>query len=108
MNPRITLGRRLRAIRDERGLSQRELAANSGLSTNAISLIERDENSPSVATLQMLASALNVKMSYFFDDEKTQKVLNVKAGLRPSMDSRGVRIEGIGGEMARQGREPFL
>lgn len=107
MNEKFSLGLKLREIRDERHLSQRELAQRAGLSPNAISLIERDESSPSVATLQTLATALNVKMSYFFDEEVPQKVLHVPAGQRPAITSKGVRIEGIGGELRRQEIEPF-
>jgi transcriptional regulator with XRE-family HTH domain len=107
MGSKLYLGEKLRAVREERGLSQRELAQNSGISTNAISLIERDENSPSVATLQRLAAALNVKMSFFFDDERPQTVLHVKERQRPTITSKGVKIEGIGGELHRQEMEPF-
>ncbi len=107
MEAGISLGAKLRSIRDERGLSQRELAQRAGLSANAISLIERDENSPSVATLQSLASALHIKISYFFDNDETQQVLHVKAESRPSIASYGVRIEGIGRELDHQEIEPF-
>jgi len=107
MDQRQSLGSRLRAIRNERRMSQRELAQKAGLSTNAISLIERDENSPSVATLQNLASALNVKMSYFFDDEATHSILHVRAGKRPAISSEGVIIEGMGAELRSQEIEPF-
>jgi transcriptional regulator with XRE-family HTH domain len=106
-NNDFSVGAKLRAIRSERGLSQRELAQRAGVSANAISLIERDENSPSVATLQSLASALRIKISYFFEQEETQRVLHVKANARPSISSKGVRIEGIGGELSRQEMEPF-
>ncbi len=107
MATNLSIGTKLRAIRDERNLSQRELANRAGISPNAISLIERDENSPSVATLQSLATALNIKMSYFFDDDAPQTVLHVKAGARPTIASKGVKIEGIGGELRRQEMEPF-
>jgi transcriptional regulator with XRE-family HTH domain len=43
MENEFSLGAKLRSIRDERHLSQRELAKKSGISSNAISLIERDE-----------------------------------------------------------------
>lgn len=66
MNVKISLGDRLRQLRAERRLSQRDLAQLAGISTNSISLIEREEISPSVSTLQSLARALNVKVSYFF------------------------------------------
>jgi len=107
MNKNFSLGAKLRAIRNERNLSQRELAKESGISPNAISLIERDENSPSVSTLQSLAAALNVKMSYFFEDEETHSILHKKTGQRPIITSKGVEIEGIGGELHHQEMEPF-
>lgn len=107
MDRKFSVGNRLRSIRDERGYSQRELSQKSGISTNAISLIERDENSPSVSTLQALASALNVKMSYFFDEDQIQSVLHVKAGQRPAISSHGVQIEGLGAELNHQEMEPF-
>ncbi len=105
---KYTIGNKLRAAREERGLSQRELAHQASLSTNAISLIERDENSPSVSTLQSLATALNVKMSYFFDDHDPVTVLHVNAGQRPAITSKGLRIEGLGGKLNRQEMDPFL
>lgn len=105
---KYSLGIKLRAAREERGLSQRGLANLAGLSTNAISLIERDENSPSVSTLQSLATALNIKMSYFFDDQEPTTVLHVKAEQRPAIVSKGIRIEGLGGKLIRQEMDPFL
>jgi transcriptional regulator with XRE-family HTH domain len=107
MKLKFSLGAKLRAIRDERHLSQRELAQLSGISPNAISLIERDENSPSVSTLQSLAGALNIKMSYFFEDEEPVHILHARSGDRPTLVSKGVRIEGMGGELRRQEMEPF-
>lgn len=108
METRGSVGSKLRAVREERGLSQRELAKRASISTNAVSLIERDENSPSVSTLQNLAAALNVKMSYFFDDHAPTQVLHVKAANRPGMSSNGVRIEGLDGKLNYQEMEPFL
>jgi len=105
---KYTLGSKLRAAREERGLSQRELAQLASLSTNAISLIERDENSPSVSTLQSLATALSVKMSYFFDDHAPTAVLHVTPTKRPAIVSKGIRIEGLGGKLSRQEMDPFL
>jgi transcriptional regulator with XRE-family HTH domain len=103
-----SLGSRLKKIRSERGLSQRELAERAGISANAISLIERNENSPSVATLQSLTSALGIKISYFFEEERPGEVLLVRSGQRPELWNDGVRIEGVGGKLQNQELEPFL
>ena len=108
MDNKGSVGNKLRTVREERGLSQRELAQHAGVSTNAISLIERDENSPSVSTLQSLAAALNVRMSYFFDDHEPTQVLHVKAGNRPAISNKGVQIEGLDGKLNYQEMEPFL
>ncbi len=108
MEKKGSVGNKLRVIREERGLSQRELAQRAGISTNAISLIERDENSPSVSTLQNLAGALNIRMSYFFDDHEPTQVLHVKADRRSAISSKGLQIEGLGGNLNYQEMEPFL
>jgi transcriptional regulator with XRE-family HTH domain len=102
-----SLGSKLRVLRQERELSQRGLAERAGLSTNAVSLIERDEISPSVATLQRLAGALSVKMSYFFDSTVETNVVYAKAGKRPTIASGGVTIEGLGSRLRDQICDPF-
>ena len=103
-----TVGDRLRILRAERDLSQRNLAKIASISPNSVSLIERDEISPSVATLQNLATALHVRVSYFFEDETEQSVLHIKADQRSAVDSQGVRIESIGSRIQAQEIEPFL
>jgi transcriptional regulator with XRE-family HTH domain len=104
----FSLGARLRDLRRERALSQRELAELAGLSPNAISLIERDDQSPSVATLQRLARALSVKMSYFFETETVAHVLHFRANQQPVIKSRGLTIEGLGARLEGQQMEPFF
>ncbi len=108
MKQESSVGERLRTLRAERNLSQRALAQLAGISPNSISLIERDETSPSVATLQNLATALQVRVSYFFQDESEQSILHVKSGQRFAVDSQGVRIESIGSRIPSQEIEPFL
>lgn len=104
----FSVGTRLRSLRKERGLSQRELAESASLSPNAISLIERDEISPSVATLQRLAGALGVKMSYFFENETLAQVVHVRQDQRPVIRVTGLAIEGLGARLTDQQMEPFL
>ena len=107
MESSFSLGERLRQLRSERNISQRDLAKLAGLSPNSISLIERDETSPSVATLQSLASALNIRMSYFFEEETPLSVLHIKSDARPRIESDGVVIESTGKTMHLQELEPF-
>jgi transcriptional regulator with XRE-family HTH domain len=65
----VDVGQRLRSLRDERQISMRALARRSGLSANALSMIERGLTSPSVSTLNKLAMALEVLITAFFRNE---------------------------------------
>lgn len=62
----VDVGGRLHQLRMERDKSMRSLARDSGLSTNALSMIERGRTSPSVSTLYKLAEALGVPITAFF------------------------------------------
>ena len=108
MKEKISVGERLRTLRTERSLSQRALAQLASISTNSVSLIERSGISPSVATLQNLATALHVRVSYFFEDESEQSILHVKANQRATVDSQGVCIESTGSRIRAQEMEPFF
>ena len=61
--PAETIGQRLRRLRHERGLSQRELASP-GVSYAYISRIEAGARRPSVKALRMLARKLGVSADY--------------------------------------------
>lgn len=65
------IGARIRELRNRRGLSLRELALRSGVSHSSVSLIERDQMSPSVNTLTAILDALGSTLSGFFLDLKS-------------------------------------
>lgn len=106
--PLFSLGAKLRELRKERNLTQRNLADKAGISVNAISLIERDQISPSVSTLQSLATAFNIKMSYFFADDTQTEIIFVKAADRPVVNSKIMRIGGLGNKLSGQQMNPFF
>lgn len=62
----MVLGPRLRALRLEKGLSVRQLAAQVGVSAATISQVERDINDPSLSTLRRLARALETPLFDLF------------------------------------------
>jgi len=71
----LDIGHKLRTIRKQRGLSQRELAARAGLTNGTISLIEKNRTSPSVASLKSLLDAIPISMAEFFSTlEDTEAV----------------------------------
>ena len=53
-------------LREEKGLSQRELAVASGVTPASISRWENGERIPNAVYIAQLANALDVKISYFF------------------------------------------
>lgn len=105
----INVGSRLRELRTERGLSMRALGRQSGLSTNALSMIERGKTSPSVSTLYKISTALDVPITAFFRVEPSKsEIVFVKANERRKVTfSRGT-WEGLGGESFIGDLEPFL
>jgi transcriptional regulator with XRE-family HTH domain len=105
----INVGERLRDLREARNISMRALATRSGLSANALSMIERGKASPSVSTLYKLADALGVSITSFFaSDTERKQVVFLKSDARTRMSfTRGV-FEGLGGEQFVGRVEPFM
>lgn len=66
----IDLGARLRSTREACGLSQRELARRAGMTNGAISLIEQNKSSPSVASLKKVLDAIPMGLAEFFSVEQ--------------------------------------
>lgn len=107
--PSVNVGNRLRELREERNISIRGLATRSGLSANALSMIERGKTSPSVSTLYKLAEAMDVNITAFFGQTiERQKVVFMKAEERPRISfQRGV-WEDLGGLNFIGHIEPFV
>ncbi|MFN2120315.1 MAG: helix-turn-helix domain-containing protein [Anaerolineales bacterium] len=105
----IDVAHRLRQLRESEQISMRELARRSGLSANALSMIERGRVSPSVSTLYKIAGALGVSITRFFGEEPARTdIVLVRAAERTRVPFvRGV-WEGLGGEKFSGPVEPFV
>jgi len=107
--PAVDVGSRLRELRQERNKSMRALAKLSGLSTNALSMIERGRTSPSVSTLYKLAEALEVPVTAFFRTQPSrQEIVFRKPEERTSVEFNRGLWEGLGGETFTGRVEPFM
>lgn len=71
MDLKQRLGARLRAFRQERKLTQEQIAEAIERTPEAISNIERGQSLPSLDTLERLAKALDVPLAEFFDKDET-------------------------------------
>lgn len=105
----VDVGERLRMLRQERGMSMRALARASGLSANALSMIERGRTSPSVSTLYKLSEAMNVPITAFFRENPPQnEVVFTKSTERTRVPFLRGLWEGLGGENFIGRVEPFM
>jgi len=105
----VDVGSRLRQLRQERGKSMRALARESGLSTNALSMIERGKTSPSVSTLVKISDAMEIPVTAFFREESAkQDIVFIKASERKRVTFQNGVWEGLGGESFSGYVEPFM
>lgn len=104
----IDVGKQIRLLRENRGLSQQALAASSGLSRNTLSLIERGQTSPTVSTLKSLASALLVDINAFFQPIDEINIVYTKAGHRPHLRLDHGTLADLGLGMLEQLVTPLL
>ena len=65
----IDIGARLRSLRQQHGLSQRELAKKAGVTNGTISMIEQNRTSPSVGSLKKVLDGFPIAMSDFFAND---------------------------------------
>ncbi len=63
MDIRKKFGKRLRALREERGWSQEEFADRAGLHRTYVSAVERGVRNPTLSVLERLAKAFGITMA---------------------------------------------
>ena len=92
LNLEVSIGRRVRHLRQRLQLTATELAAEAGLSPGMLSKIENGGTSPSLSTLRALARALNVPMTSFFADfEERRDCSYVRASQGVLIERRGTK-----------------
>jgi transcriptional regulator with XRE-family HTH domain len=105
----VDVGQRLKQLREEQNISMRGLAVKSGLSANALSMIERGKTSPSVSTLYKLSDGLGVPITEFFSLQlEKQDVVYLKSNARTHIAFNRGNMEGLGGEQFVGKVSPFL
>lgn len=66
------VAKNIRRIRLERGLSQEELADLVSINRNYVGMIERQENSPTIAMIERIAKALRVEPVHLLQDKQSR------------------------------------
>lgn len=74
-------GSRLKAIRNQRGLTQKKLAEEIGKSVQAVSSYERNSQIPPIEVMISIADVLNVSLDYLVDRQciNTYSFCNLKS-----------------------------
>lgn len=97
------VGKQIRKLRKENGLTLKQLADGCDLSSNAISLVERGQVAPTVVTLCKIAHALGVSASSLFREFCATEVVLTRAGESGSgaQVETAFRLLGSGGNLVQ-------
>jgi transcriptional regulator with XRE-family HTH domain len=105
----MLVGLKIRELRNQRGYSLRTLAERSGLNINTLSLVEKGKCSPSVGTLQLLATALEVHITAFFESDPVQaRVVFTSHKHRPESTLYNAQMQNLGKDLAGGVVQPFV
>jgi len=68
-----TVGNRIRELRNQKGISQEELAFKASLNASHLSKIERGEKSPTLGSLEKIVKALEISFPDLFNNSEIYK-----------------------------------
>jgi transcriptional regulator with XRE-family HTH domain len=106
----VEIGRKIRALRLERGLSQSDLARGIGLTFQQVQKYEKGTNRVSAGRLQRIADLLNVPITYFYSGlgSRTPKKDSRKTGLDLIQTKGAMRLLRSYGDIASRGTKYAL
>ncbi len=87
------VGKAIRQLRDSQRMSVRTLASKCGFSASFISQVELNQTSPSLASLERIASGLGVTLGQFFVTAESEAPTPIKAAKRPMLQSGWSRAQ---------------
>ena len=79
----MVIGEKLKALREQKRMSQGDIEHRTGLLRCYISRVENGHTVPSVDTLEKIARALEVPMYRLFTDDEHVKKPNIRAEIIP-------------------------
>ena len=71
----LDLGKTIQSLREQSGMSQKELAKRAGVSTGAIGNYEAGLRRPKFETIEALADIFNVPLGLLIGDESSARIL---------------------------------
>lgn len=102
------LGKKINALRKQKGLTLQQVGEGAGLSAAFLSQVERELTSPSVASLASIAKALDVAPSFFFPPPQANGLLVRGYARHPfRMEHADVVYARLGGDFQERTLEPL-
>lgn len=86
----MTLGQKLKKLRMDKNLTQKDLADQLHVTFQTISKWENDENEPDIATLKELAKLYECSIDYLLSEEEEHQVEEIKIEESPKEDVQEV------------------
>ena len=102
----MSIGTRVMQIRNQKGVSQRELSERSGIAGSYLSRIENRHLEPRPKTLRKIAEALEVPVAEFFQ-ERSENLAGVQCVVTPSGRCVMELIRAGQGKPAQPGTERY-
>jgi transcriptional regulator with XRE-family HTH domain len=105
----VKIGEKLKRLRQANSLTQEELANRANLTKGFISQLERDQTSPSIATLKDILDILGVSLADFFRDPKAERVVYPQsARIITSNSTPGCQVEVLVPDAQGRRMDPVL
>lgn len=82
----MTIGQKIKKLRESKGLSQKALGELAGISDSIISAYEKDKKKPGRDTVIKLAATLNVDVNYLINDEVETLTQKDKKDIAKTLD----------------------
>ncbi len=113
---KLHIGKKIRELRKKADFVLQDLSERTGLSKALLSQVEKEVVSPPISTLLRISKALNVNISFFFQEgDPEEKVVVVRKDESKVIDSRhfgreesGYYYEPLAYKKSRKYMEPFL
>jgi len=74
----MTVGEKIKILRIKQGLTQKQLAQNTGLSEITIRKYESDDRHPKIETIRKIAKSLDSNLAYFLEDNFGDYIEEIK------------------------------
>lgn len=104
----MQIGNKIKELRIKNGLTQEELADRCELSKGFISQVERDNTSPSIATLVDILQCLGTSLKDFFNDEHDDQIVFHESDFFEKEDEQlGNKVEWIIPNAQKNEMEPI-